>query len=204
MPKKPINGDERARQLLAQEAARIIVDQGIRDYRLAKTKAAERLGLSTRGALPRNAEIEQAIANHHSLFGGDSHAELLREMRTAALDAMRQLDAFSPRLVGPVLNGTADENSSINLHVFSDSAEQFGAMLQQLGFSYRPYERRLKSHRGRGATPETYVGFRFKHRHHYIEATVFHIDGIRQAPISPIDGRPMRRADSKAVTELLD
>ena len=36
---------DRARQILAQEAARIIVDQGVRDYRVAKTKAAERLGM---------------------------------------------------------------------------------------------------------------------------------------------------------------
>jgi hypothetical protein len=28
---------------------------------------------------------------------------------------------------------------------------------------------------------------------------VFPLDGIRQAPVSPVDGRPMRRAD---VTEL--
>ena len=43
--------------MLAQEAARIIVDQGLRDYRAAKLKAAERLGMNTRGSLPRNAEI---------------------------------------------------------------------------------------------------------------------------------------------------
>ena len=57
MARKNSNGDNRARQVLAQEAARIIVDQGIRDYRVAKIKAAERLGLNTRGALPGNAEI---------------------------------------------------------------------------------------------------------------------------------------------------
>lgn len=204
MAKKPINGDERARHLLAQEAARIIVDQGIRDYRLAKKKAAERLGLSTRGALPRNAEIEQAISDHLSLFGGESHAGMLRDMRMLALDAMALFEAFSPRLVGPVLAGTADENSAINLHVFTDSAEQFAGQLETLGYNYRPYERRLKSHRGRGASPETYVGFQFKLEHTYVEATVFPVDGIRQAPISPIDGRPMRRADTKAVRDLLN
>ncbi len=40
---------ERARQVVAQEAARIIVNQGIRDYRVAKIKAAERLGMNSRG-----------------------------------------------------------------------------------------------------------------------------------------------------------
>ena len=83
MPRKRTNGDERARQMLAQEAARIIVDQGIRDYRLAKIKAAERLGLGTRGSLPRNAEVERAVGEHLQLFGRESHSDFLRVMREA-------------------------------------------------------------------------------------------------------------------------
>ena len=43
MPRKSPGEGERARQLRAQEAARIIVDHGLRDYRIAKTKAAERV-----------------------------------------------------------------------------------------------------------------------------------------------------------------
>ena len=64
MPRKRDNGTERARQVLAQEAARIIVNHGVRDYRVAKQKAAERLGVNGRGALPGNAEIEAAVAEH--------------------------------------------------------------------------------------------------------------------------------------------
>ena len=30
------------------------------------------------------------------------------------------------------------------------------------------------------------------------------IDGIRQSPYSPVDGRPMKRADAREVTELID
>jgi hypothetical protein len=36
-----------------------------------------------------------------------------------------------------------------------------------------------------------------------IEATVFPVDGVRQAPISPVDGKPMRRADKNAILLLL-
>jgi len=36
-----------------------------------------------------------------------------------------------------------------------------------------------------------------------IEATVFPTDGIRQAPVSPVDGRPMRRANAFEVEALL-
>ena len=203
MARKNSNGDNRARQVLAQEAARIIVDQGIRDYRVAKIKAAERLGLNTRGALPGNAEIEQAVSEHLQLFGGDSHAAFLRTMREVALTVMEMLASFSPRLVGPVLAGTADENSSVNLHVFADSPEFVAIDLEDRGFSIRPYERRLKNRPHRDSRPETYAGFQFRHENTTVEATVFPVDGIRQAPISPIDGRPMKRADFKAVKELL-
>jgi len=201
MARQRTNGVERARQVVAQEAARIIVDHGIRDYRLAKQKAAERLGVVGRGSLPGNAEIEAAVVEHLQLFGGESHADHLRLMRTAALSAMELLSTFTPRLVGPVLAGTADENSAVNLHVFADSAEHVAMELADLGVNYRPYERRLKSRRGR---TETYAGFEFHHSHNSIQATVFPVDGIRQAPMSPIDGKPMKRVDSDAVQLLLE
>ncbi len=201
MGRKRSSEDERARQVLAQEAARIIVNHGVRDYRLAKQKAADRLGFNSRGSLPGNAEIEAAIAEHLLIFGGDSHNDHLRLMRVAALSAMELLAAFTPRLVGPVLAGTADENSAVNLHVFADSAELVAMELSDMGVNYRPYERRLKSRRGQ---VENYAGFGFHHGNSSIEATVFPVDGIRQAPMSPIDGRPMKRVDSDAVQLLLE
>ena len=201
MPRRRNNGTERTRQVLAQEAARIIVNHGVRDYRVAKQKAAERLGVSAHGALPGNPEIEAAVAEHLQLFGGDDHADRLRLMRVAALAAMELLSEFSPRLVGPVLTGTADENSAVNLHVFTDSPEAVAFALEQMGMNYRPYERRLKSRRDQ---VETYSGFEFHHNHSPIQATVFPVDGIRQAPMSPVTGKPMKRVDATAVQEMLE
>jgi hypothetical protein len=37
-----------------------------------------------------------------------------------------------------------------------------------------------------------------------IDAVVFPIDGIRQSPASPVDGRPMRRADAAELESLLE
>ncbi len=200
MPKKKDNGESRARQLLAQEAARIIVNHGVRDYRAAKMKAAERLGFNTRGSLPGNAEIEKAVADHLQLFGRESHSDFLLDLRRTALEAMQLLDAFSPRLVGPVLNGTADEHSAINLHVFADHPEAIAHALSDAGISCKPYERRLRSRRGQ---TETYAGYQFEMDHSVVQATVFQENGIRQAPLSPITGKPMQRADKKAVAALL-
>lgn len=195
------NGSERARLMVAQEAARIIVNQGIRDYGLAKKKAADRLGLGARGSLPGNAEIEHAVSEHLQLFAGESHSDLLHSMRVAALSAMELLATFSPRLVGPVLSGTADANSAVNLHVFADSPEAVAMSLDERGIGYRPYERRLKSRRDQA---DTYAGYEFNHGDASVQATVFPVDGIRQAPMSPVDGKPMKRADEKAVRDLLN
>ena len=200
MARKSSNGQERERRVVAQEAARIIVNHGVRDYRVAKLKAAERLGMSSRGSLPGNAEIEQALAEHHQIFGGDVHADLLKTLRATALDAMRILSEFSPRLVGPVLAGTADDNSAINLHVFSDSAEAVGASLASRDIACRSYERRLRTRRGQ---IDIYAGFEFPFGEADVQATVFPVDGIRQAPLSPVDGKPMVRADAQRVSELL-
>lgn len=203
MPKKFLNDDDRARQVLAQEAARIIVDQGLRDYGVAKRKAAERLGFHSRGALPGNAEIEAAISEHLALFSSESHPGLLLRMRTVAVAVMGLLNEYSPRLVGPVLAGTADENSAINLHVFADSSEVVAMYLDEQQISCRLYERRLKLRRGRNVQPNIFPGYEFTYEREPVEATVFPVDGIRQAPISPIDGRPMKRADEKRVRALL-
>ena len=45
---------------VVHEAARIICEDGLSDYRLAKQKAVERLGLGFGTPLPSNAEIGRA------------------------------------------------------------------------------------------------------------------------------------------------
>lgn len=200
MARKGTTGFDRARQVLAQEAARIIVEQGVQDYRVAKRKAAERLGMTERGSLPGNSEIERAVSAHLELFGRDRHVDALRLLRRAALSAMEMLAPFAPRLVGPVLHGTAAAHSPIHLHLFADTFEQVAMRLDENRVSYKLCERRLKSRRDRA---ETFAGLRFVHQEAPVEATVFPLNGVRQAPISPIDGKPMRRADARAVRDLL-
>lgn len=201
MGRKSSMENDRARQMLAQEAARIIVNQGIQDFKVAKYKAAERLGMQYSGSLPGNTEIERAVSEHLQLFGRDSHTNLLRTLRQSALAAMDMLSSFAPRLVGPVLHGTAATNSPVNLHLFADNSEAVAMTLRQSRVQYRPFERRLKSRRDQ---INTFAAFRFTTSDAPIEATVFPVDGVRQAPISPVDGKPMRRADVNAVLNLLE
>jgi len=200
MPKKFSQRTEDMRQALAQEAARIMAEHGIEDFLQAKRKAADRLGVNDVSVLPKNIEIEAALRAHQRLFGRESHDHSLREQRRIALKAMRVLAEFNPRLVGSVLNGTATDYSDINLHLFADASETVAIRLLDLGVPHEFYERRVKMDAERSVN---YPALRFEANGRTVDATVFPVDGIRQSPYSPVDGRPMKRADAREVSELI-
>jgi hypothetical protein len=185
---------------MAQEAARIMAEHGIQDFGTAKRKAAARLGVTDEGALPRNSEIEAALAQYQRLFAADSHGASLQSQRRAALQAMRSLINFSPRLVGPVLSGTATRHADVHLHLFADPPEAVALDLLNHGVGHEVGERRLRLDAER---VRSFPSVRFEVDAHMIDATVFPVDGIRQAPVSPVDGRPMRRADAAELESLL-
>jgi hypothetical protein len=202
MPRRPqALRSENLRRALAQEAARIMAEHGIRDFLVAKRKAAERFGVVDGAVLPKNTEIETALAEYQRLFGGASHERSLHGQRRAALLAMQRLRAFEPRLVGAVLSGTATEHSEVQLHLFADSAESVAISLMDQGIRHDITARRVKMNAERVLE---YPGVRFEIDDHAIEATVFPTDGIRQSPVSPVDGKPMRRADVSELEALLD
>jgi hypothetical protein len=200
MPKKFSQRAEDLRRALALEAARIMTEQGIDDFLQAKRKAADRFGVNDVAVLPKNVEIEAALRERQRLFGRDSHQDNLNAQRRVALDAMRLLDEFQPRLVGSVLNGTATAYSDINLHLFADRSESVVIRLLEIGVPHEFYERRVKMDAERS---ENFPALRFEADGRTVDATVFPIDGIRQSPYSPVDGRPMRRADVREVSALV-
>jgi hypothetical protein len=200
MHRRPNPRAELLRQAVAEEAARIMREQGVDDFLLAKRKAAERLGVMDASILPRNTEIEAAMVAHQRLFDADRHEAELAALRRAALEAMRLMSDFQPRLVGPVLTGTASSHSEINLHLFSESAEAVSLRLAERGVPHEVLERRMRYERDRAVS---YPAVRFVAGHQAVDAVVFPVDGIRQSPASPVDGRPMRRATAAEVESLL-
>src|SRR6201999_2355906 len=124
------------RRALAQEAARIMAQHGIQDFLTAKRKAAEALGVTDASALPRNTEIEEALAEYQRLFDAGGHEQTLQEQRRAALHAMHWLSKFEPRLVGPVLTGTATAHADIQLHLFADTPEYVALNLMDRGIAH--------------------------------------------------------------------
>lgn len=200
MPKRATQRAGELRIRVAEEAARIMREQGIRDFLLAKRKAADRLGIVDRHALPANQEIAEALAAQQRLFGGAAHHDNLRALRQTALHAMRLLHAFNPRLVGPVLAGTATPHTDISLHVFAATPEELAFLLIERGIRYRSGDRRVRLANGEHAS---FPSFEFDADGITVEATVFPEQGLREAPLCPVNGGQMRRARREEVEALL-
>jgi hypothetical protein len=193
--------ESRTRNLIAQECARIMVSEGVRDFRLAKRKAVARLGFSERVVLPGNAEIEQAILDYQRLFKAAEQPLQLRILREAAVEAMRFLARFRPRLVGSVLAGTAGPHADVNLHLFADTTEEVALFLMEHAIPFETSERRVRLGHGE-YVPVPVFGFGAGGVN--VDLTVFDLPAEREAPRSPIDGRPMHRAGLAEVQALLE
>ncbi|HEX7340390.1 MAG TPA: hypothetical protein VF271_10725 [Rhodanobacteraceae bacterium] len=191
---------QRNRCRIAQEAARLISEHGIHDYRRAKLKAAEHLGIVDDQALPRNREIDQALREHQRLFLADSQPQALRARREAACSAMRFFAPFKPRLVGSVLSGTADTHSAVQLHLFSDDVEAFARFLHEHDIPAEQQTRHLRLTRHAQAD---FPVFLLTADSLPFDLTVMPREMLRQAPLDPLDERPMARASLVAVEALL-
>jgi hypothetical protein len=141
---------ERAR--IAQTAARLIVEHGISDWSLAKRKAARQLMLPADAALPSNDDIEQALRDHHSLYGGAKHAASLQAQRRIALAWMRRLERWVPLLVGGVAAGWATAYSDIRLELVADDPKAIEIELASTGVTYAASPPGDESDRAQGAT----------------------------------------------------
>lgn len=192
--------ESRVRTLLAQECARLMAEEGIKDFLTAKRKAAAHLGVSKRALLPGNVEVEQALVEYQRLFKANEQPLQLKRLRQAAVEAMRFLARFRPRLVGAVLNGTAGPHADVNLHLFADTPEEVALFLLEHAIPFETLERRLRLGNGEYAH---FPVFGFGAGGVNIDLTVFKVDAEREAPRSPVDGRPMRRASLAEVQALL-
>jgi len=196
MPKRH---NEQLRMLLAQEAARILASEGGKDFLTAKRKAAERLNVDPQAGMPTNLEVEQALMLHQSLFESESHEQVVTELRRAAVNAMQLLADFEPRLTGSVLRGTAGSHSDVNLHLFSDAPEEVALYLMEREVPFESGDKRFRF----GKEASYFPVIRFMAGSVPFELAIFPYKGIRQAPLSPVDGRPMKRIGIKQLEEML-
>lgn len=185
---------------IAQEAARLMAQEGVKDFYAAKRKAAAHFGAPDTTNMPRNIEVEEALQELHRIYGGDAQPEVLYQLREVAIEAMKFLKDFHPALVGSVLRGTAGEFAEINLHLFADTSEEVGIFLMDANIPFETTTRKLRF--GRDAWKEL-PAFRFLAEEFPLELIVFPYKGRYEAPRSSVDGQPMQRASVGEVSALL-
>lgn len=191
------------RRRLAEEAARLLLEEGTQDFRHAKRKAAQHLGLDLHGEGPTHLEIEQAVLERNRLFATADSRQEYRDRLRAAVTLLRVLSAWQPRLVGPLRLGILEAQPHIRLHAFADTVEEVLIDLMNRKLRVQTFERQYPPQRA-GAAPLRVPGLRFTGPEDLqVEMTVFPWNGIRQAPPSPVDGRPMPRLDLPSVEKLL-
>src|SRR5258706_11990596 len=140
--------DMRAR--IAAAAARLMAEDGIDDFALAKRKATRQLGASETQSLPRNDEIEAELRAYRALYQAEDHPRFIGELRRIALDAMQALEQFSPYLTGSVLKGIAGPYAEIELQLFPESPKEVEIFLLDRGSQYETDEvRRYSGDRAR-------------------------------------------------------
>lgn len=187
----------RQRTVIAQQAARLMAEEGIADFAFAKRKAARQLGLQDMRSLPGNAEIEAALREFLELYHADEQPQQLQLLREDALAVMRLLQQFDPHLTGGVLDGTAGRHAQTDIHLFADSDKEVEIFLLN---NKIPYHNEEHSYHAGGERRKTPV-FVVDGMHGVIRLSVFSSSDPR-ASVRGV-GRVSQRAATKVVENLL-
>ncbi|OGA23157.1 MAG: hypothetical protein A3I02_02660 [Betaproteobacteria bacterium RIFCSPLOWO2_02_FULL_67_26] len=197
MPRDPGRNDRRSR--IAHLAARLMAEDGIEDYALAKRKAARQAGAPDTRELPTNDEIDAELKTYQQIYHREEHGNRLRELREIALRAMRELAQFDPHLTGSVLNGNAGKYADINLQLYTDNAKAVELFLIDRGIPYHAAQSRLYA----GADPQTVPVYTVVDDGTEIELTVLATRDLRGPVRTSLEGKAIERARLPAVEQLL-
>ena len=197
MGRNSSKGEMRAR--IAAAAARIMAEDGVDDFALAKRKAAHQLGADDTHALPRNDEIEDELRAYRALYQAEDHPAQIAALRRAALEAMRALDRFKPYLTGPVLKGIAGPHAAIDLQLFPENPKDVELFLLERGIAYSTREtRRFSGDRAHAAAVLT-----LDWQGAVLKLSVFDHRDERLALKTSLAGRVEDRAGIREVSALL-
>jgi predicted nucleotidyltransferase len=181
-------------------------EEDVAQYFVAKRMAAKRLYGSS-GAkkirfrpkdLPSNGEIQQELLLLAELVEGEARCARLEDMRRLALDVMRALARFEPRLIGSVATGHVRRGSDIDIQLFADDPDEPEQALRALGWVYERDDVSIRRPDGW----HTYQHLRLD-AEHPLELTVYDRRELRTRPRSSTDGKPMERLSIRAVEALL-
>jgi hypothetical protein len=199
---------QQLRQLIAQQAARMMAEEGISDFAYAKKKAGRQVGAADNNILPSNAEIEDELKLYNALYLSDEQPENLKELRKNALFTMQMLERFNPYLTGSVLDGTAGLGSETHIHLFADSLKDLEMFLLNQDI---PFETNEKSYRimndgkrdKKGDSRKKVPVFTLETNTGLIRLSVFEPDDIRVSTKRAADGANAERANISEVSALI-
>jgi hypothetical protein len=197
MPKDTGRNDRRSH--IAYLAARLMAEDGIEDYALAKRKAARQAGMPETRELPTNEEIEEAFRTYQQIYHHAEHRNRLRVLRETAVRAMRELARFNPHLTGSVLNGNAGKYADVNLQLFTDNEKTVELYLIDGRIPYTSAQSRLYS----GEEMRTVPVYTLNDHGTDIELTVLSTLDLRGPLRTSPEGKNIERAKLQAVEQLL-
>ena len=194
------------RAAIANEAARLMYEECVKQYFTAKRIAARRVLGKVAGRrvrfrpadLPSNGEIRDALLALAELSEGSRRTRRLFAMRVIALEAMRAIAAFEPRLIGSVSTGHVRRGSDVDLQVFTDDEGALELHLRDLGWTF---ERERVTIQKAGKICE-YVHFHVADAVP-LELTVYAVRELRHRPRSSTDGKPIVRVRAAALEAML-
>lgn len=196
------------RQMIAQQAARMMAEDGVSDFGYAKKKAGRQLGVMDNSIMPSNVEIEEELKLYNTLFLSEEQPENLRELRANALFTMQLLERFNPHLTGAVLDGTAGIMSETHIHLFADSVKDVEMFLlnQQIPFDVNEKSYRIMNDGKRdkkGDSRKSVPVFTLETDKGLIKLSVFDVDDIRVATKRAADGSNAERMNIAGLKSLL-
>ncbi len=193
------HGRNDTRSRIAHLAARLMAEDGIEDYALAKRKAARQAGVPDSRQLPTNEEIDVALRIYQQLYQKNEHRSRLKQLREKALNAMRELAQFNPYLTGSVLSGNAGKYADIDLQLFTDNAKALELYLIDRQISYKTAQSRLYS----GEDLRTVPVFTVNYSGVDIQLTVLSTRDLRGPLKTSLEGKAIERARTQVVEALL-
>ena len=167
------------------------------EYLNAKERAMMMLGLSDQSRMPSNRQIKECIESlTKAELGEDEVKRRLQEMREIAHAIMISIDDFDPHLIGSTLSGQIRATSDIDLHAYCDEVEGLMNRLGDCGYEDIE-EERIENRKG------NFIHLRWTEQGYPVEITVYPWSWRELVLYSSVTGKPMKRADLKAVSGLI-
>ena len=191
---------ETQRRWLAEEAARLMAEQGIAEPERARRKVAERAGIADKRRWPSNEEVQEALLAYRRLFWRPEQTAAVDRQRQQALAAMRHFHRFRPRLIGSLATDYPDPSLPVRLLLAAEAVDEVVLELLNQGIRWRErQETRRFADGSRGFLPV----LSFLAGDTPVELLVLPRTARSNPPLDPMDDRPERGLDEVGVTALL-